>query len=294
MLIRGCKFLRSDENASFLQFDTYEEDGGAFGKTNVLVSIDDKFYRVEELTEKGMDKVNAKTEVMIRVMLNTAKIGKALGGGGKDKTVGINEIANTLAHEVSLHAAKFQSIGEEIQKGTTGAALDKFLTDGLAKGAAFDDEVAHMELLTGKNTEYEELQKTVVALIEKDPKDGLDSKRYQRDMARDRAAQAMALRLTKIDQEASALHARIVESLQKAAAKQIIDYDALKKDIGEFLGKVKTWSDVEDGLFEEFPLLQDVAALTFFAGKYDQLSEKRAHVVRLMQEDMARRKSGSK
>jgi len=135
-----------------------------------------------------------------------------------------------------------------------------------------------MELLTGKNTEYEELQKTVVALIEKDPKDGLDSKRYQRDMARDRAAQAMAMRLTRIEQEASALYARIVESFEKAAAKQTVDYDALKKDIGEFLGKAKTWSDVEDGLFEEFPLLQNVTALTFFVGKYDQLSEKRTHV----------------
>jgi len=260
----------------------------------VLVSIDDSFYSVKQLTEKGLAKVNAKTEVMIRVMLNTAKIGKALGGGGKDKTVGINEIVNTLAHEVSLHAARFLSIGEEIQKGTTGAALDKFLTDGLAKGAAFDDEMAHLELLTGKNTEYEELQKTVVALIEKDPKDGLDSRRYQRDIARDRAAQAMAMRLTRIEQEASALHARIVESFHQAAAKQTVDYDALEKDIAEFLGKVKTWSDVEDGLFDEFPLLQNVAALTFFVGKYDQLSEKRTHVVQLMQEDMERRKSGSK
>jgi hypothetical protein len=123
------------------------------------------------------------------------------------------------------------------------------------------------------------------------PKPGLDAERYQRDIARDRAAQAMAMRLKKYEERVAVLHPYIVDQFKKAAAGDPINRTELMEAIQAVADTLEFWSLVQSDLLKEYPLLKHEAALTFFDGKYVQLVEKNKHIAELSKADEARRKT---
>lgn len=263
-----------------------------YGQTKMFVLVDGAFWRIDTCPAEVIAKIHRESQLMIRIDVNLAKRGQPLRGGEPDEVVGSNEILNTLAHELAAHATRFRSISKAVKSGATGDALDDSLVEQTKKGGPLDDDLAHRALLEGTSPEYEALQAKIVALIPtRGQALGLDQKRYQRDIARDRVTQAIHFDLEEAEGVLRVRRDRLLQKLGTGGVLDQVDYQVLLAQLATFFDEVADYQTKLLALHDRYEQLENDDALAMTSSKAEQVSGWRTEVTNLMAQDIALREA---
>jgi hypothetical protein len=225
--------------------------GAQFGHTGLIVvpASGDKPVVLEAMTDNDWSRVTPKSKIELAIQINIDKLGEAAVATPGAK-LGVNEVFNTLVHELTLHAGPYFDVVQMIRAGnyTSGGDLAGVVRQGLQPGQRLAGTTQHQQLVEGTNPQYEKAVKKATELLpemEKFAKNqGWDLNQYLRDVQLDRHTEEIALLNRRQESQVAELTAQVettannltVETL--GAARQALDkykvaLDAYAKRLSE-------------------------------------------------------------